>query len=1053
MSALQDYQLAALALDAYHRGYAAGMPDLVAPLQGLGSDVGTQVAGGVIVATASELGDAPIQTADFYAVAYLIDGEIVISYRGSDHLVMVEKPDGSTDVIGADSYRVTAMAYGTTPDQALLALDFYNLVQTQNPGTPITTTGHSLGGALAGYVAHLKNVPAVIFNNTSYQSALYDTLSKVNFGNGSPSDQTLASKVFGPGGAPWNQFGDEEIRQIALDNDIAKIFRDATTVDTITIRDTLDQTPAHYMALLTLAVFARSMLEANTAWRSAANAVFTQLSNDLIAENMGIEAANTNPGSGVMKDMIASTVLPGADNPFGNLAASSLINDMADIGSANWSDTDMAVWAEIAVRFATLQAKHAVSGDNSSGVIHVDQAVKALFAFFTEAVWTFNGQTTVFAETPEDFSTVLADRTLDSIERSDLYNGVGLVEQIVQGFSDEGLVATVGYEAADATVVVTGTGVRDQITGTNGNEKFLLGGGDDFIKPNGGVNWVEGSVGNDTLADDHEWSEFEVIYDQVLEVYFLALRDSGTSPRIHIVKDVELFEFAGETLTVEELLNVGPTDLKIDSFGPFHQTYGLIEATYSTGSLIATLAVDDENRLDKFRWEIIGAGNNYFTIDDAGSIYAKSAVTFDFEDWWEATGPFATYTDWSTGNLTAGFQTLLGSQYAITVKVTDAGGLSRTEDVFFWLEDAPVGINVIMGSGLADQITGTSGIDYIYGLAGADVIQGGLGVDWMHGGAGNDTIYVSGDYGFGEEDNDTLLGTGSNSYMYGGSGDDTLEAYRGTTGSILYGDAGSDTLKAWYNDVTLIGGQGGDTFMNSRPGTQQASYTVISYQTSAEAISFARTYNGAYTVAGGDAQGDVFNGYFTRFRGSDHADTFDVSGSGVVVWGGFGNDTITVAVGGGGSQVYGEDGDDIIRISSSTAWGGSGNDTIEILSGNSVVYGDAGDDLIIGGIGDDEITLGAGSDTFIFRTKGGKDRVFDLTNEDTIRLDGILAFQNLNDVSERLVQSGNNVVFNLGYFSEHADVYGANAPNSHLGQITFLGATVASVLAAGWEFV
>lgn len=66
-----DVYLAALAIDAYNRGYNEGVPDLE-------TDTGTSVGAATIYATSE------IPSASFYAIAYELDGKVVISYRGTD---------------------------------------------------------------------------------------------------------------------------------------------------------------------------------------------------------------------------------------------------------------------------------------------------------------------------------------------------------------------------------------------------------------------------------------------------------------------------------------------------------------------------------------------------------------------------------------------------------------------------------------------------------------------------------------------------------------------------------------------------------------------------------------------------------------------------------------------------------------------------------------------------------------------------------------------------------------------------------------------------------
>ncbi len=93
----------------------------------------------------------------------------------------------------------------------------------------------------------------------------------------------------------------------------------------------------------------------------------------------------------------------------------------------------------------------------------------------------------------------------------------------------------------------------------------------------------------------------------------------------------------------------------------------------------------------------------------------------------------------------------------------------------------------------------------------------------------------------------------------------------------------------------------------------------------------------------------------------------------IAIWGGKGNDTITIDTGGnairtiirggdGNDKITGGDGRDIIR-------GGAGNDTITGGSGNDWLSGGAGDDTITAGTGKDTVIGGRGTDT-LYRVVG-----------------------------------------------------------------------------------
>jgi hypothetical protein len=152
MATSQDVVLAILALDVYNEDYSPGM---TLPNK-------TSIDGATIVGTD---GDTIAQQSSFYAVAYNWDGETVISYRGT-------RADG---LIGPDSgdilYGWTVSAGYAQASQAQLALQFYNKI-TSPDAANVILTGHSLGGALAGFVADVEGEPADIFDNMAFGSAV-----------------------------------------------------------------------------------------------------------------------------------------------------------------------------------------------------------------------------------------------------------------------------------------------------------------------------------------------------------------------------------------------------------------------------------------------------------------------------------------------------------------------------------------------------------------------------------------------------------------------------------------------------------------------------------------------------------------------------------------------------------------------------------------------------------------------------------------------------------------------------------------------------------------
>ncbi|MCB1420405.1 MAG: hypothetical protein KDJ74_15920 [Notoacmeibacter sp.] len=148
MTISKDLFLAILSMDAYNRGYGAGLTDgqhIVEGIDhGLGDSSGIEIGNAVVTAASDSDPLSPEASAGFYAVAYKITGtgydglaagQTVISYRGTDAFL--------TEYPGVDFPIVT----GDYDEAELnLAVQFYRSVAaSQSIGA---LTGHSLGGAL-----------------------------------------------------------------------------------------------------------------------------------------------------------------------------------------------------------------------------------------------------------------------------------------------------------------------------------------------------------------------------------------------------------------------------------------------------------------------------------------------------------------------------------------------------------------------------------------------------------------------------------------------------------------------------------------------------------------------------------------------------------------------------------------------------------------------------------------------------------------------------------------------------------------------------------------
>jgi len=160
----RDLFLAILAMDAYNRGYGAGIEDLAV------SANNTMLGNATIITDSTlSLGLQPTQSAGFYAIAYDVS-EVsglqgysrVISYRGTNFGTALPADIANGWIVGA--------GFGED-SQATLAKRFYSAVTGLNayqPGAGIINTGHSLGGGLAGFVSSINGTSAVGFDHMPF---------------------------------------------------------------------------------------------------------------------------------------------------------------------------------------------------------------------------------------------------------------------------------------------------------------------------------------------------------------------------------------------------------------------------------------------------------------------------------------------------------------------------------------------------------------------------------------------------------------------------------------------------------------------------------------------------------------------------------------------------------------------------------------------------------------------------------------------------------------------------------------------------------------------
>jgi Ca2+-binding RTX toxin-like protein len=265
--------------------------------------------------------------------------------------------------------------------------------------------------------------------------------------------------------------------------------------------------------------------------------------------------------------------------------------------------------------------------------------------------------------------------------------------------------------------------------------------------------------------------------------------------------------------------------------------------------------------------------------------------------------------------------------------------------------------DTVVGSDIANIISGMDGKDHLSGGAGDDTIDGGLGNDALYGDAGVDTLT-------GGEGNDRITGGAGADVIIGGNGVDTADYRKSAVGvdvSIVRGTG-------------LLGDAQGDTLTGIENLSGSAFNDILTGDDGKNRITGMSGEDKIYGLGGDD--------YIATGGGYDYVD------------GGAGIDTVTY-----------EDSWDKVWVNLTTnknQYGEASRDMLynvenvigsiynDILTGNGqdnrltggdgadVLSGMGGKDYLIGGAGNDKMTGGAGADVFIFEMGGfGNDTITD----------------------------------------------------------------------------
>ncbi len=497
----EDLICAIRAMDSYNRGYNAGLK----------IDNNT-VIGDAQISTAK--GDAEAQDAGFFAQAYTWNNETIISYRGTDVLpglnLSLFNPASWTD-IAAWSIWISA---NCNTSQAKLAAEFYRSIQ-QSVGGSIETTGHSLGGALAGFVAAIYGGSSTTFEHIDYQLAVDTLYNAVTLGIPNSLGVRVidnAALAYYYGGAnPWepNYSG---IKGFALQGEIAGQTR-SDTPQTISIADdvVLGGISRHSQALLVTMMFGENRSDQD--FVQAEKAFLPVLFDDAVGRAAGFITDPNGGGTGAaaesnqMLSAIAYTAIPSGYQPFGNTAIKSLFDDASDFGRVLAADNlaqylknngaaQKAV-ADIFVQYAGLLALNRDTAvANNSGA--VDLVGNRLIADFSPTRWQISASgeqvDIVGKKTLTEAVSAFGGHSHSSMQEA--------VNQVWSGYTDQ--IVKLVAATTDADVQLSSpsdAGVDPDAQGTNPTDGAMLagGGGNDILTGAGGNDLLVGGAGRDVF--------------------------------------------------------------------------------------------------------------------------------------------------------------------------------------------------------------------------------------------------------------------------------------------------------------------------------------------------------------------------------------------------------------------------------------------------------------------------------------------------------------------------------------------------------------------------
>jgi Ca2+-binding RTX toxin-like protein len=365
--------------------------------------------------------------------------------------------------------------------------------------------------------------------------------------------------------------------------------------------------------------------------------------------------------------------------------------------------------------------------------------------------------------------------------------------------------------------------------------------------------------------------------------------------------------------------------------------------THESAASDATAAVANVNDLPTGSVAIQGtASQGQLLTADASTVQDLDGLgSFSYQ--WLRDGTNIASANSSTYRLVV---TDLGAQISVRVSYTDGGGTAESLTSAATPAVAPPGNLNLIGTALADALTGGFGDDTLTGLAGNDTLLGGAGNDTLNGGAGTDSVD-------GQDDSDLYIvalaaeHAAAEFHDTGSTGTDEVRFTSTVTGTL--------TLFAGDNGIERV---------------------VIGTGTGAVADSSGTLALGINATAAPNGLAIFGNAGANKLTGTAFADTLDGGVGGDTLIGGNGNDTyfvdnardlVTEASATGGtdtvnasiSYILGTNVENLV-LAGSAAINGTGNGLVNTITGN------AANNVLDGKAGVDHLDGAEGSDIYLF---------------------------------------------------------------------------------------